>query len=197
MRKLAAIVLLPLFLLASCGRQHEETPSAEAPAADAAATAVTAYGSVADVTAYLASLNPHIERISQLQGQYEEALAEARQEASQRKGTGRNLADKAAAVKPELQAILKALDAIEPPPLLAPFHRDTRKLVATRLEAYGRTVEGWAAEQKGDEFVSLYRQAEAKLAEANQLILDLNAQMQQINAALEAAAGQAAPGASS
>lgn len=196
MRKLAAIVL-PLFLLASCGRPQEETPSADSAAADAVATAGTAYGSVAEVTTYLASLNPHIQRIGQLQAQYEEALAEARQEASQRKGTGRNLADKAAAVKPELQAILRALDAIEPPPLLAPFHRDTRKLVATRLEAYGRTVEGWAAEQKGDEFASLYRQAEAKLDEANQLIIQLNAQMQQINAALEAAAGQAAPGASS
>ena len=152
---------------------------------------------MAEVTTYLASLNPHIQRIGQLQAQYEEALAEARQEASQRKGTGRNLAEKAAAVKPELQAILRALDAIEPPPLLAPFHRDTRKLVATRLEAYGRTVEGWEAEQKGDEFASLYRQGEGKLAEANQIILQLNAHMQQINTALEAAAGQAAPGASS
>lgn len=177
---------LPFLLLLGCGRREETRQEVRTP-----------YGTVAEVSAYLASMNPYIERISQVQIQYEEALSSAREDATERKGTGRNLAERAASAQPDLRSVLEALDAISPPPLLAPFHRDTRKLVATRLEAYSRTLEGWEAEQAGAEFGAAYRQAEAKLDEANQLILQLNEQMQNINASLLDAAAKASSGSSS
>jgi hypothetical protein len=94
-------------------------------------TAETAYGSVSEVSGYLQIINPHINTFSELQRQYEDALASSKQGSSDRRGTGRNLATKAAAVRPGLQSVLEELDSIEPPPLLAPFHRDTRKMLVT------------------------------------------------------------------
>jgi hypothetical protein len=56
-----------------------------------------------------------------------------------------------------------------------------------RLDAYAAPIRGWQAEQKtGDE--SLYQHAEAKLQQANQLIVQLNEEMKRINDALAAAA---------
>ena len=183
-------LLLTLFFALSCGNTDEESATdsqSQSPSVDM--TAATAYGSVAEVSAYLDTINPHIDTIGQLQRDYEQALASSRQGASERRGTGRNLAEKAAAVRPGLQAELDALDAIQPPPLLAPFHRDTRKMLVTRIEALARVIAGWELEQAGGDYEAAYREAEAKYETANQLILQLNTQMNRINTSLEAAAG--------
>lgn len=184
-------LLLTLFFALSCGNTDEESATdsqSQSPSVDM--TAATAYGSVAEVSAYLGTINPHIETISRLQKDYEDqALASSRQGASERRGTGRNLADKAVAVQPLMQAELDALGAIQPPPLLAPFHRDTRKMLATRIDALRRVIAGRELQQAGGDYEAAFREAEAKFESANQLILQLNTQMKRINTSLEAAAG--------
>ena len=181
-------LLLSLFAL-SCGKTEEESSASnpsESTAVDMSAS--TAYGSVAEVIAYLEAINPHVEAIGELQKDYEEALASSRQGASERRGTGSNLAEKAASIRPGLQSELDALNAIQPPPLLAPFHRDTRKMLLIRLDALARTIAGWELEQAGGDYEAVYREAEDKYESANQLILQLNTQMNRINTSLEAAA---------
>jgi hypothetical protein len=86
-----------------------------------------------------------------------------------------------------LQQLLQRFDSIESPPLLANFHRDVRKLIALRLSAYDKTIEGWSYEETGSEPKAIYAQVERTLAEANQLIASLNGEMTKINAALAAA----------
>jgi hypothetical protein len=176
--------LLLALLVNACGKTEEEPPpQTESQSIDTAQS--TAYGSLADVSAYLEQINPHILQIGTLQMEYEEALASAKQGTADRRGTGHNLAVKAAAVEPGFQAILEDLEAIQPPPLLAPFHRDTRKMLTARIEALTRTMEGWDVEQQGGDFEAVYRDAEAKYEAANQLILQLNTQMNKINVAVQ------------
>ncbi|MFP6646835.1 MAG: hypothetical protein VCF24_25230 [Candidatus Latescibacterota bacterium] len=182
--------LLLTFFVLSCGKTEEEASANGQPeSAPPDMTASTAYGSVAEVSAYLNAINPHIETIGGLQKDYEEALASSRQGASERRGTGRNLAEKAASIRPGLQSELDALDAIQPPPLLAPFHRDTRKMLATRIDALRRVIAGWELEQAGGDCEAVYQEAEDKYESANQLILQLNTQMNRINTSLKAALG--------
>ena len=182
--------LLLTFFVLSCGKTEEEASANGQPeSAPPDMTASTAYGSVAEVSAYLNAINPHIETIGGLQKDYEEALASSRQGASERRGTGSNLAEKAASIRPGLQSELDALDAIQPPPLLAPFHRDTRKMLATRIDALRRVIAGWELEQAGGDYEAVYREAEDKYESANQLILQLNTQMNRINTSLKAALG--------
>ena len=181
-------LVLALFAL-SCGKTDEGSPADEQPESTRAnMTASTAYGTVEEVSEYLDAINPHVNTIGQLQRDYEQALASSKQGASQRRGTGRNLAEKAAAVRPGLQAELDALDAIQPPPLLAPFHRDTRKMLTTRIDALARVIAGWELEQAGGDYEAAYREAEARYETANQLILQLNTEMNRINTSVAAAA---------
>ncbi len=85
--------------------------------------------------AYLQSIGPFVQQISQLQAVYETALASGSGDSADRRGTGRNLAARAKEASPQLQQLLQTFDAVEPPPLLAPFHRDVRKLINLRLDA--------------------------------------------------------------
>ncbi len=113
-------LLAALFTIA-CGPSEEE-PSTQAPSTQPIdLTASTAYGSIADVTGYLDAINPYIIRIGELQQEYEAALASSRTGAADRRGTGRNLAAKAEAVRPAFQAVFDELDTIQPPPTAGPF----------------------------------------------------------------------------
>ena len=79
-----------------------------------------------------------------------------------------------------------------PPPLLSPFHRDTKKLILLRLEAYRAAIEGFDVQQSGsDEFDAYYADAEEKFRQANALIGELNTDMQNITAAVQRASGGA------
>lgn len=181
-----AVLLPTLALVVACGPGGDSQTTSEKPVVQ------TAYGTLADVQAYLDDLNPQIAVIGALNIEYEQGLASARStDASRRHGTGRNLAERAAQVRPRLQAVLEALSTIQPPPLLAPFHRDTRKMVAARLEAYAKNMEGWEIEQVDGAYQAVYSEAETKLQEANRLILQLNEEMTKINAATQAAAASA------
>ncbi|MEE3040443.1 MAG: hypothetical protein VX948_06255, partial [Candidatus Latescibacterota bacterium] len=145
----------------------------------------TPYGSAADVEKYVAQIAPYVQQISQLQSQYETALAAQQGDSNDRRGTGRNLANKAEEVGPELRTLQTTFDTVEPPAALAPFHRDIRKLIALRLSAYDKIIDGWADEKAGgDRHKAIYGDVERAQDEANQLILALNAQMQKIQTAL-------------
>ncbi|MBT3342919.1 MAG: hypothetical protein HN712_00035 [Gemmatimonadetes bacterium] len=176
-------------LLTACGQSTPEQETDQ----QATEAAATDFGSAADVQAYLQNIGPHVQRISELQALYETALATGADDSVDRRGTGRNLATKAADAKPQLQELLVTFDTIEPPPLLAPFHRDVRKLINLRLDAYGKTIKGWDAELAGGEHEAIYGEVEKTLAEANQLIQALNEQMVQITTSLASAASATSP----
>ena len=89
-------------------------------------------------------------------------------------------------VRPRLEEALGLLEKIEPPPVLAPLHRDIKKLMIVRRDAYRLTIAGWHKEQE-DSDMSLYKGAETKLAEANQIIQQLNEDLKKINASLQIA----------
>ena len=160
-----------LLLLAACGEKPAQTP----------------YGSLQEVETYLKKIDPFIQNIGKIHQQYELGLAAAGAGSEVRRGTGQNLAEAAEAVRPLLRKLLREFEDIEPPPLLAPFHRDTKQLIVARLDAYGATISGWDAEQLSGDFSAMYQRAEADLKKANTLILRLNSEMQKINAAVERA----------
>lgn len=169
-------------VLVSCGSpSQEEIPEQDLPSprqqTTAAATANTLYGNSAEIEAYLQSINPHIQEVGRIQLDVDKSVG------STGKATGENLAPAMEAHKPRLEAVLEGLSAIEPPPLLASFHADVKKLVALRLSGYSDTIRGRAAEQSSGD-ISLYEEAEKTLREANALIGHLNGEMQKINAAL-------------
>jgi len=165
-----------VLLLVACGQQdgEEKEPSPSTP-----------FGSQDAVQAYLAQIDPFINEIGQIHARWEEALGSRGEGTLERQGTGRNLAATAAKVEPEMKQLLARVDEIEPPPLLVPFHRDTRKLVVLRLEAYAATQEGWQAESEERDFQAAYEVAQNKVREANEHIHSLNRQMQQIRQALQ------------
>lgn len=169
------IALLALALVSACGRGEPETPP---PPPE------TPFGSRAQVTEYLDQIAPYIQEVGRLQATVEHSLGARRPDGGPRKGTGRNLAAAAANVRTRMQSIAAEFDQIEPPPLLAPFHRDVRKLMLVRLGAYRLLMDGWEAEESGGDYETLYANAEAKLREANELIRRLNGQMAQVHEAL-------------
>lgn len=147
----------------------------------------TPYGSVREVEDYLKKVDPFIREIGKIHQQYELGLATAGASSEVRRGTGQNLAEAAEAIRPRLRKLLGEFEDIEPPPLLAPFHRDTKQLIVARLDAYGATINGRDAEESSGDFDAMYRQAEAELKKANDLILRLNSEMEKIIAAVERA----------
>ncbi|MFC1525351.1 hypothetical protein ACFL6X_00915 [Candidatus Latescibacterota bacterium] len=172
------IATLGVALLTACGGK----PQSE----DDGATA-TPYGTTAEVAAYLEQIGPYVQEIGSIQNAVEQALATGEQGDAIRRGTGRNLAARATETeaRPAIQALLARFDELQPPPLLAPFHRDTRKLMALRLEAYEALVSGSEAEQESREYRSYYDEAQEKLRLANQQIQALNREMARITQSLQ------------
>ncbi|MFH1568277.1 MAG: hypothetical protein ABIL09_09795 [Gemmatimonadota bacterium] len=148
-------------------------------------TPQTPFGTPAQVGEYLTRIDPYVQEVGRIEAAVETALSSERAGSAERRGTGSNLADAATRARPQLQRVLEEFDAIEPPPLLAPFHRDVKKLMLVRLEAYATIAAGWEAEQAGREYRTIYDRAEAGLRDANGLIQQLNAQMARINQSLE------------
>ncbi len=178
---------LLLLSLSACGGQEEEGKQT------APSSAVkTPYGSIEDVTSYFGAVESFIREISEIQNEVDKQLG------SSGKGTGANLGPAASEAEPRLQKLLEDIELIEPPPLLAPFHRDTKKLMLLRLEGYAALVKGWQLETAGGEgFQSHYDEATTRFADANSLIGRLNLEKRNINESILevlAAANQASAG---
>jgi hypothetical protein len=156
-------------LLGSCGRKEE--PKA----------AQTPYGSAEEVTSYLQKVKPFINQVSAFEVELHQKVGASGQ------ATGRNLSEAMEAIKPRLQQTLREFEQIDPPALMAPFHRDMKKLMATRLEAYDTTIRGRQLEVASKD-TSLYKQAEQRLVEANQISLQLNDEIRKINQLIQQAA---------
>lgn len=182
MRSILVIAIGCAFVLTSCGSQSQDAiPEQDQPSprqeANTPPAANTIYGNAADIEAYLQAINPHIQEIGRIQLDVDKSVG------STGKATGENLAPAMEAHKPRLETVLESLGAIVPPPLLASFHTDVKKLVTLRISGYDDTVRGRAAEQSSGD-IALYEKAEQTLREANTLIGHLNGEMQKINAAL-------------
>lgn len=169
------------FTLAACGAQQDE--SSESPTTNSE----TPYGSVEEVTTYLETIGPFVRDISTVQHNLEE-----RSVGTTGKSAAPNLAPAAADAEQELKKILLAFEDVSPPPLLAPFHRDTKKLILLRIGAYRASVEGFAVQEDGGEAQSHYTEAEAKFRQANQMIGELNTNMRLITDALGRASAERA-----
>jgi len=142
-------------LLGACGQQssQDEVPPPSTP-----------FGNQKEVQAYLVQIGPFVSEIGEIHGRWEQALGSHGEGTGQRRGTGRNLGVAAAEAEPQVEQLLKRLDEVAPPPLLAPFHRDTRKLIRLRLEAYAAAREGWQAEGEEREFQTSYDLAQTRCA---------------------------------
>ncbi len=140
----------------------------------------TSYGTLEAVSGYLVSVNPYIRTVGELQMEVDKVVG------TSGKATGQNLAAVMEGVRPRLKTVLEDFEKIQPPPLLAPLHRDIKNLMLVRLEAYDITIKGWQAEQDSKD-MSVYKGAESKLAAANQMIEQLNQDLKEINTAIQLA----------
>ena len=139
----------------------------------------TPFGDVDQVRVYRQALEPIIVEVSAV-----EAQVEAEAVGTSGAATAENLAAAYQRVLGRLTRALVDFDKLEPPPKLAILHRDVEQLLLLRLEAYTTLLEGWSNNEEG-----LYEVAEARLAAANALIVGLNEQLMQVDAALAEVGG--------
>ncbi len=175
-RSIAAPFLMAM-ALAACGSQQEPPPlpAEQQPAAEAD----TAFGSRGDVETYLVAIDPHIRQVSELHRQMYEVVGSAN--IATIENLARFIRESDAVVS--LQQSVEAFESIEPPPLLAPLHRDIEKMMLLRLEGYELTVAGRETEVTATPSNHLER-AEKKLEEANAITRTLNSRLQEVNEAL-------------
>ena len=180
--QISSLLLGAALTMTACGGPEEEDSQAQQQADSASAAASsTAYGSVEEVSSYLVSIDPFIREVSAIQVGVDTLVGSAG------KGTGANLAPAAGDARQRLNQLLDDLAALEPPPLLAPLHRDIKRLITLRLEAYTSTVRGWEIEQSGGDFRAQYDAAQGKYSEANDVIVALNGELEKIHQAVLAA----------
>ena len=172
------IFFLALLLTAAVGCGSSDDHSSPPPSEQGSAT--TSYGTLAEVSEYLQAVNPYIHLVGELQMEVDTVVG------TSGRATGQNLAAAMAGVQPRLKEMIERFEQIAPPPLLAPLHRDIKKLMLVRLEAYETTIEGWKREQESQD-LGLYKEAEAQLVEANQMIQELNDDLKAINSAIQIA----------
>jgi len=179
-----ATSLLMASMFAACG-PGEETADPQSGGQEQHPTSkpATDYGSREEAGEYLKAIEPFIQGIGTIQASVDKVLG------SSGKGTGENLAPAATAARDQLNQLLEEFNAVQPPPLLAPFHRDIKKLIALRLEAYAATIEGWEFEQRGGDFRGRYDLAQNNYKEANEVILQLNEEVAEIHQAVQGAPG--------
>ena len=178
--QIASLLLGTALITTACGGPEEPADEPRAQGQPDSASA-TEYGSVEEVSEYLDAIDPFIREIGDIQARVDKVLGSTGQ------GTGANLAPAAGDARQRLAGILEDITAVAPPPLLAPFHRDIKGLIALRLEAYASTVTGWEIEQGGGDFRTHYDDAQSRYKKANEAIVALNGQMEKINKAVQLA----------
>tara|TARA_Y100000588_G_C13983296_1_gene808221 strand:+ start:94 stop:648 length:555 start_codon:yes stop_codon:yes gene_type:complete len=167
-------LILVSALFFGCGQDTDKT--AEQPISQRSPQ--TQYGTPAEITGYIQTIGPFIRVIS-------EAEITVQQQVNDQSGqaTGKNLSRAMQEVLPSLREAFKNFDKVEPPPLLAPLHKDIKQLFSLRLDAYNDTIKGWELEQSAEES-DLYVRAENKMKEANILSQKLNQEMAKIQQSL-------------
>ncbi len=135
----------------------------------------TPFGNLPEVEAYRSSLNPVIDAVNEVQTEVQEQAV-----GSSNVATAENLNSVYTTVRPRLLEALVELDRIVPPPPLIPLHDDVRQLMVLRIDAQALVIEGFAS----GEGESMYAQAESKLAQANGLVVDLNARLCAVDQAI-------------
>jgi hypothetical protein len=173
MQRLCLALGAALLLACSRGEEPPKPPVAEPE---------TAFGTVTQVGAYRSQIEPFILAVTDAQHRVEAQIG------SSGRATPANLAAAMGAVRPELQAAYDDFRQLTPPAGLAGLHDKMGHLMACRLEAYASTLEGWKTERATGDTTSGWREhTQAKLAEANALIGELNTELQAVDAALRAA----------
>ena len=160
-----------LYLLLSCFLVGISACSDDDPVSSGGAD--TPFGSRPEVEAYRALLNPVIDAVNEVQGQVQEQAVGTGNVA-----TAENLNAVYELVRPRLLEALVELDRILPPTALVALHDDVRLLLVLRIDAQALVMEGFAGDDGAEE---MYRQAEAKLEEANALIPGLNSRLCEID----------------
>jgi hypothetical protein len=177
--RLIRVGLLTL-TLSACGGSQDEGPGDSSSASSSPPQ--TAFGSVEEVTSYLVAIDPFVRKIGSIQGELEQRGVGS--------SGGAAAANIAAAAETSLKEILADFEELTAPPLLASFHRDTKKLILLRLEASRATIEGFDIQQAGSgDFKARYAEGEEKFQLANSLIGGLNADMQNVTSTLRQSAG--------
>ena len=178
----------PILIFFSCGNQDggkipEQKAASPKVQIQEEPVSSTPYGSKVEIESYLNRINPHVQEVGRIQLLVDKNIG------SSGRATGSNLAPVMKGIKPDLEAILDTLSSINPPPLLASFHGNFKKLVTLRIAAYDTIIRGYELEQKtGD--LSLYEKAETNLDEANKLIVLLNEEMGKIMESLASSSTQ-------
>lgn len=169
MKRFSLFLVLALAMM-SCGKKPEEKTPADL---------TTPYGSPQEVIAYLQGIDPLVMQLNALHQELYQKVG------TSGKATGANLAPAMEQGQPKLEQVLAQIDKLTPPPLLAPFHEQVKKVVQLRLDAYVQTIEGWKLEQeKGPEYQSRYNRSEEQLNQAQQLGAQLGAERERIQQAL-------------
>ena len=157
---LPAVLLLVLW---GCGHDEKEED--------------TPYGSAEEVRQYRERINPLIDELNAIEMEVQETAVGTSGQA-----TAANLAAACERLCERLRAVLAEIEAIEPPPLLAPLHGDVRRLVLLRLEAYTAVLEELEAEVE-----AAFDQAEEQLRQANALAAELNGELEEVDRVLASA----------
>ena len=180
---------LSLFLFAllwGCAQEPEKNREQPPPPPETESVD-TPYGKSGEIATYLATIGPFIRTVSQAE------MAVQEQVGSGGKATGANLSMAMESILPSLRQAQEKFNEVEVPPLLAPLHRDIKKLFVLRIDAYDKTIEGWQQEQETQVKSELYAQAVAKMKEANELSFALNQEMKKIQLALKQTASPQSP----
>jgi hypothetical protein len=171
---------LPLFALLfvlSCGQTEDSGPPSQA-------EPVTPYGPAAAVSEYRQQIEPHIRAVTDAQAVVEQGVGTTGQ------ATAPNLAAAMTAARPDLQSAYERFQQIEPPLRLRDLHDKIGRLMICRLEAYTLTIDACKLDPSEQDAAAWRERVETQLAEANELIGQLNGELQAVDAALQAVTQQ-------
>ena len=161
---LALVLCGGLIIVSGCGNDDPVSGGLDTP-----------FGNLPEVEAYRSSLNPVIDAVNEIQTEVREQAV-----GSGNVATAENLNSVYTIVRPRLLEALVELDRMVPPSALVSVHDDVRHLMVLRIDAQALVIEGFAS---GDG-ETMYAQAESKLAQANDLVVDLNARLCAIDHAI-------------
>jgi hypothetical protein len=129
------------------------------------------FGDPDALRAYRAALNPVIDEVSEIEVEVTERAV-----GSSNAATAENLNAVYTDMRPRLLEALVELDRLQPPRRLQALHADIRQLILLRLDAYRIVMDGYAAQD-----TTVYMDAEIKLQQANERIVDINLVLCQID----------------